>query len=498
MWFPLDPSSLPALLAGIGSAEVASRTRGFEQVFDSDSFFVTWVACRWPGLAMVNMDRHRVCEGLAQQDPRSFTPTTRAGDDVCPSHWRAIWLPLARCRQRRSQLVDAATRGAARTGQISRAQRLALLSLTREIVAAASTEQQDPASFWEQVLLPTDLHHFLAGMPPVSTPFDLQADVQVAEWVLDCVGMTASTPLQSAEAGAPPTAPEYLDTCWPETPPEPPRPDGTNDWPWTPAWKEVVPEWFARLARLRELEQDFAAQLQVAKLLAMRDFAYGASHEINNPLANISSRAQTLLLDEKDPERRKKLATINAQAFRAFEMIADVMLFAKPPQIETHSVDLLACLERALRELAEDAQQQGTELRRGKWLERCAIQADEDQLLVAFKALLRNALEAVASDGWVEVDMRPVDTTPWGASTVEIRVTDNGPGVPEGVRGRIFDPFFSGRESGRGLGLGLSKCWRIIDLLGGKIWHETPTAGGARFIIQLPLPASPAPLPAEH
>ena len=68
---------------------------------------------------------------------------------------------------------------------------------------------------------------------------------------------------------------------------------------------------------LRRTDADFAAALEAAKLEALYQFAYGLSHEINNPLANIATRAQTLLVDENDPERRRKLATINQQAFRA-------------------------------------------------------------------------------------------------------------------------------------------------------------------------------------
>ena len=69
--------------------------------------------------------------------------------------------------------------------------------------------------------------------------------------------------------------------------------------------------------RLAELEEDFRHAVETGCLDAMRELAYGASHEINNPLANISARAQTLLQEEKDPERRRRLAAINSQAFRA-------------------------------------------------------------------------------------------------------------------------------------------------------------------------------------
>src|SRR5438309_5490961 len=86
--------------------------------------------------------------------------------------------------------------------------------------------------------------------------------------------------------------------------------------------------------------RDFDSALEAAKLQALYNFAYGLSHEINNPLANISARAQTLLLDEKNPERRRKLATIVQQAFKAHEMIADLMLFARPPALRPEAVDL--------------------------------------------------------------------------------------------------------------------------------------------------------------
>ena len=68
-----------------------------------------------------------------------------------------------------------------------------------------------------------------------------------------------------------------------------------------------------------------------------------------------------------------------------------------------------------------------------------------------------------------------------------ITVRDTGPGIPLGVREHIFDPFFSGREAGRGLGFGLSKCWRIVTEHGGSIHVESPPTGGAIFTLKLPI-----------
>src|SRR6476659_2739902 len=109
---------------------------------------------------------------------------------------------------------------------------------------------------------------------------------------------------------------------------------------------------------------DFAATLEAAKLRALYHFAYGLSHEINNPLANIATRAQTLLVDEKDAERRRRLATIVQQAFRAHEMIADLMLFAHPPKMHPREVDVVRLVDTVVVELQEQAREQGTALLR--------------------------------------------------------------------------------------------------------------------------------------
>ena len=95
--------------------------------------------------------------------------------------------------------------------------------------------------------------------------------------------------------------------------------------------------------------------LEHAKLQSLGELAYGASHEINNPLANISTRAQAMLAQEADPEKRRMLAIINSQAFRANEMIADMMLFARPPALVRQRVDLVALVDTVIAELQDDA-----------------------------------------------------------------------------------------------------------------------------------------------
>lgn len=243
---------------------------------------------------------------------------------------------------------------------------------------------------------------------------------------------------------------------------------------------ELVPELEACLVRLAELEREFHVRLEAEKLSALQALAYGASHEINNPLANIAARAQSLLAAEKDPQRRRSLATINAQAFRAHEMIADLMLYAKPPAPRMEPVDLVRLADEVVAELADEAQAQGTELRRGGEGSAACVTADPVQIGLAIRALCQNALEAVRHGGRVLVIVEQTD------AATRVHVSDSGPGVADEVRRHMFDPFFSGREAGRGLGLGLSKVWRIARLHSGQVLVESQAGQGTTITLELP------------
>ena len=220
------------------------------------------------------------------------------------------------------------------------------------------------------------------------------------------------------------------------------------------------------------------------KIEALAEFAAGAGHEINNPLATIIGRAQLLLKDEHDPQRRQMLASIGAQAYRIRDMIGDTMLFGRPPLPELRDVNLFEAAHRVVATLATDLAEGRCSV---KTLipEELTVCADPTQLSIVLTEVLRNCRHALQPDGGL---IRLVATSDAENATIEI--SDSGNGFTDIEQRHAFDPFFSGRQAGRGLGFGLPKCWRIIDLHRGRIEIQSSPAGPTTVRIEWPV-ASP-------
>lgn len=241
----------------------------------------------------------------------------------------------------------------------------------------------------------------------------------------------------------------------------------------------LLPSLTAKLGRLAALEREFRETLETEKLESLAELAAGAGHEINNPLAIIGGRSQLLLRDEQSPERQRELALIVAQVRRANEMIADMRLFSRPPEPEPEAFDLVELVNQTVAEFADQATDRAIDLVRTEQIEPVQIEADPVQIGVVLHAIVRNALEAIGREGVVEISVR---RTPVGA---EVSVADDGPGILPEERRHLFDPFYSARQAGRGLGFGLSKAWRIVTNHGGQIEVDSEPGEGAVFVVKL-------------
>ena len=228
-------------------------------------------------------------------------------------------------------------------------------------------------------------------------------------------------------------------------------------------------------------EAEFQRRLTAAKLESLAEFSAGAGHEINNPVATIVGRAQLLLAGETDPDRRQSLSTIGGQALRIRDMIGDVMLFARPPEPVFSAVDLSQIAAEALDKFADDASQRGCRIKL-EAVSPVVISADYAQASIVFAALIRNSLESGSSALTISVTQVQDKLEPAGLVTV----SDNGKGLTTLEREHLFDPFFSGRQAGRGLGFGLAKAWRIMTGHGGWIGVDSEP-GRTRFEVAFPV-----------
>ena len=233
------------------------------------------------------------------------------------------------------------------------------------------------------------------------------------------------------------------------------------------------------------LASDFEARVATARLDSIRELAYGAGHEINNPLANIAARAQALLPDEENPERRRRLATIVDQAFRARDMIGGLMIFARPPRPQPVATPVATLIANVVDSLGPAADQHGVRLVVSPPPTPLTVLVDGSQVEESLRAVVLNGIEAIAGGGTVSIEVTPEDGG--DGNTCLVTVADNGAGMSRETAERMFDPFFSGREAGRGIGLGLSKALRLIDANGGRLAVASRPRQGTTVSIRLPL-----------
>ena len=197
------------------------------------------------------------------------------------------------------------------------------------------------------------------------------------------------------------------------------------------------------------------------KLRALAEFAAGAGHELNNPVATISGYVQQLLPGERDPDRILALQTIGAQALRIRVMIGDLMLFARPPQPSLVPLDLHELAGEVISRLAGEARQKNCRVLL-KSTGPLPVQGDPAHTRTLFSAVTRNAIEAAGGGGQVVLEGSQILHE--GRPSARFVWSDTGRGLQAQELEHLFDPFFSGRQAGRGLGFGLAKAWRIATL----------------------------------
>ncbi len=238
------------------------------------------------------------------------------------------------------------------------------------------------------------------------------------------------------------------------------------------------------IARNDELQGEQSQRFQVSKLKAVSQLAEGLAHEIHNPLAIISGKAQVLLFKkgEVDWEKRveEALTVMIQQSKRAADIIRKVLTSVRDSQAPPRELDLKQIAMETAELLRYQAALKQIEV---------TIHAEENLLFYAnpgdiyeiFSNFILNGVEMLGSSGWVKIDMHRTRNE----DAVEIWVTDSGRGLHPEMLDQIFDPFFKTRHEALGLGLFAAK--QIVHRYGGSIRAESRIGEGIRFQIQLPL-----------
>ena len=258
---------------------------------------------------------------------------------------------------------------------------------------------------------------------------------------------------------------------------------------------------------LKELNNRRRRLVQSEKLASLGILAAGVAHELNNPLSNISSSCQ-LLLEEFDSEEPAQieawLRQIDSETDRARRIVLDLLEYARQRELQVKPVNLADVIDKTKTLLGSALRSNAITLHIDI-PDNLYVTADPHRLLQVFINLLRNAVDA-ATDKGLQIKIHagecansvvplPEDaevlgnqeyTQANGSRFIEIIVEDNGPGIPADVLPHIFDPFYTTREPGKGMGLGLYIIQEIIQEHNGCIAVSSHPSKGTQIILRLP------------
>ncbi len=234
---------------------------------------------------------------------------------------------------------------------------------------------------------------------------------------------------------------------------------------------------------VEELHDARQEMIRAERLAAVGELAAGVAHELRNPLTSVKLLIQTAA--QRYPERTltdRQYQVIQEEVARMEKTIQGLLDFARPPQLHRLRHDIRDTLGRALNLMGGPARHARVVLSKDLPSQPVLVEGDPEQLHQVFINLLLNAIESMSQGGALSVAVEPHGNAD---ATCRVLFSDSGPGIPDAVMGRIFEPFVTSKERGTGLGLAVSR--RIIEEHGGRLTGANRPDGGAMFVVELPM-----------
>ncbi|MBI9072256.1 MAG: HAMP domain-containing protein [Melioribacteraceae bacterium] len=243
--------------------------------------------------------------------------------------------------------------------------------------------------------------------------------------------------------------------------------------------------------KTEELKKTQARIIHIEKMASLGKLSATVAHELNNPLAGILTYSKLIQkklnkegvhLAEKEA-LLKYLGMIESESGRCGSIVKNMLLFSKKQDIEFKKLDINKVIDSTIHLVDHHLKINNISLNTNLAENLPLISIDENQIKQALLAIYLNAVEAIEKDGTLSVKSELNIKT----NRVIISIQDNGRGIPEKIKSQIFEPFFTTKNAVKGVGLGLSIVYGIIEKHNGEIFVESEVDKGATFIIKLPV-----------
>jgi signal transduction histidine kinase len=235
-------------------------------------------------------------------------------------------------------------------------------------------------------------------------------------------------------------------------------------------------------ARTKELESSRIQLLMRENLAALGRLAAGVAHEIGNPLTGISSIVQLVKRRKKDDVFvSEQLELVHAEIDRLARLSRQMVDLARPDNPQRTVFDVKEAARKAYQIARLDRKLKKRVVSIPNDEKPTFVEANEDALIQIVMNLLFNAADFTSDQGTIDITIDNGER-----QMVELRVIDNGSGIPDEAQNRIFDPFYSGKQPGSGTGLGLSVSHSLARSFHGELSLESSKQGRTVFLLRVP------------